>query len=102
MPAVIVSTNDARAGKSIVKAAAVAAEERREQTETSRRGKEEPQRLAHERVADVERRVGFTRDDANTCRHLAERLAAGSERDEIAAILHEQKRHHRPGGKGRE
>ena len=58
-------------------------------------GEHEPRDRALERAAEVERLVGIRRDDFDPGRHLAERLAARGERDEVADVLHDEERHER-------
>ena len=43
------------------------------------------------RAAKVERETGFGGDDLDACSHFPDRLAAGRERHEVAAVLDEQK-----------
>src|SRR5262245_2587125 len=86
--------HDARAGEAIVEAAMVAAEQRQE-TETGGSGEEQPDDGACDRAAEVERSGGLGPDDADAGRHLAERLSACGERDQVTAVLHEQERQQR-------
>src|SRR6185295_11505411 len=90
--AISISTDDARAGETIVKAASIACEQGGEKSEASRRRQEQPHGLSHQRMADVEcgRRLGCHDPDAR--RHLAEGLPSRCEGDEVSAVLHEEKR----------
>src|SRR3989442_15619790 len=88
-------SNDARTGEAVVESAMIAAEERGQETEAGRCGEHQPYQRAEKRAANIERRVRIGRHDANARRHLAKRLTASGERDEITAILHEQERQER-------
>ena len=91
LPSVMQCADDARAGEAIVEPAMVAAEQRRDETEARRHRQQEPHQLPQERVAEIERRR-FGRHHADARGHLAERLTAGRERDEVAAVLDEEER----------
>src|SRR5262249_4920678 len=91
----LTSTDYASVSEAIVEAAVVAAEEGGQEPEAGGDGEDEPHQGGHEGAPEIERRRVVGRDDANAGRHFAERLSAGGECDEIAAVLHQQKRHER-------
>ena len=73
----------------------IAAEERGEEAEARGHGEHDPHQRAEEGAAEIERPVRIRLHDADASHHLAERLSAGGERDEVAAVLHEQERQQR-------
>ena len=90
------SADDARAGEAIVEAAMVAAEQRGDETEAGRHGEQRPTSASAETRGRGRATVRVGRHDADAGGHLAERLPAGRERDEVAAVLDEQEREQRP------
>src|SRR5689334_3288433 len=84
--------NDARSGEAVVQTATVAADDGGDETETGGHGEQHPHERAEKRAAQVERHLGVGGDHADAGDHLPERLASGGEGDEIAAVLHEEKR----------
>src|SRR5712664_215483 len=84
------SANDAGPRETVVKATMIPAEEGGHESQTGGRREQQPHQRAEKRTAEVERRSVAFRHDADADRHLPERLSAGRERHQIAAVLYEQ------------
>src|SRR5437867_3214409 len=84
-------THDTRARASIVQAAAIAPEERGQETEAGWHCEDCPHQRAYDRVRQIGRCANTVRYDLDPERHLSQRLSAGRERHEIADVLEDEK-----------
>src|SRR5437660_1548406 len=76
--------------------AVIAGEDGRAEAESRRDREHGPHDRPQKRAAEIERAIGARANDADTGRHLAERLSTGRERDQVAAVLDDQEREQRP------